>query len=66
MAERRVCFACATPLVIAGRMRVVSDGVMGHGANSALKELLHTYSWIATALMFDPAATATYRLPSNM
>jgi len=47
-------------------MRVVSDGVTGHGANSALKELLHTYSWIATALMFDPAATATYRLPSNM
>jgi hypothetical protein len=35
-------------------------------ADFAFKELRHSYSWIANAMMFDPAATATYCLPSNM
>jgi hypothetical protein len=57
---------CATPLAIAYLIRAVSDGVACERADFAFKELLHSYSWIAKAMMFDPAATATYCLPSNM
>jgi hypothetical protein len=35
-------------------------------ADFTFKELRHSYSWIANAMMSDPAATATYCLPSNM
>ena len=41
-------------------------GVACHRADFAFKDLLHSYSWITKAMMFDPAATATYCLPSNM
>lgn len=57
---------CATPLAIAEHIRAVCDGVACRGEDVAFKELFDSYSWIAKVMIFDPAATATYCLPSNM